>query len=579
METRDSQIIHLRLLIALLAVYAALYLVFFFYGVFSFPEKHFLPTFRARWTLNKAVLRFVSSLLTAHCTTVILTVSFSAKTSFSGSLNRTIGGLMVIFLISTVIYSVFVEGIEPAAFRKLSSLRYQTSVARIIFENASQAYDEGRYEDADRLIDYYRKVDPGNSEAAELKSFIIKRLTDSLGNEGDQGPAERGQGRLAELSPAELIELAEKYLGSEDIFSAYYYARLAMDVARRSGEAWQRADRIAAVATTRIESLELSETERANAQLYATKRNGIEALSSGEPARTIEAYYIFETLSVSYPDDAEVARYYSIASRAATEVTFFLDEAEAIRTMPGVRNIVFINSQIDSKLLEVVKIGKLVRLDTRVFVEDVEVLAFSGSELRYHYRAPFSEYVAGALLLRGIDRNNSDLYSAPEYLAGEPQDNDGTILAISPTLEQLLSFSSTSESYRDRGFFQMLEFSEFFPDFGYDVTPVKASALDRAVAPFTFFALSLLSVALAIRYLPDGGRPTLFSMILLPAVPVVVYGLIELYRYAMKLFNVFLATTFGLGAGLLLVAAGQLAVLIIVIFFLATSQALASEEN
>ena len=564
---------------ALLIAYTALFLGLFFYGVFSFPIKHFLPIFRTQWTISAAAVRFLSLLVTVHCSSIILIISFSAKSTYTGNLNRSIGGTLVVFLVFTVVYSVFLEGVEPSSIRRIERLRYQTQVARVIYKQAQIAYDEERFEESWRLIDYYRSVDPGNKEAAELFGFVTKRLADKLDDSSGTGDSIDSTGRLTGQSPAELIIIANRYLEAEDALSAYYFARLAKEIALQNGEVWERADRISAIAATLIAELEETETERELANLYSTKQRGIEALSSSDPEQVIAGYYIFKMLSTIYPDDAEVVRYFGIASLAATEITFFLNDAQAIVPMPGYRNIVFINSRRDDPTHELVKLGKVVKLDTHVYVEDIEVLGVERTgDLLYHYRATFAELVGGVLLLRGIDRQNPSYATTPIFIVGEPSANSGAILALRPTLEQLQSLSTTTTDYGDRGFFELLELAEIFPDFGYNAAPVKASSLDRVTAPFTFFILSIFSVAIAIRLAPERGRPPLLTYLLLPAIPFVMYGLIELYQYGMTLFNASLALEVGFNVALLLVIAGQLLLLIIVIFFLAATHAKLSDE-
>jgi len=570
----DGFVIQRRVFPIVFGVYAALYLGLFFFGVFTFPEKHFLPTFRGAWSLSQAFIRFMSVLIAAHCTSILLIYSFAPR-QFDSDLSRSISVTVIAFVILTAPFAIMVEGLEPRARRVLAGLRYQTIVARSHLESARQAFEEGAYEESRRYLAYYRDLDPGNQEAANLWGAVTDRLSQRLGAET---PLEESSPRFRiERSPDELIRLALAFLESDDAFSAYFYAELAKSSAAQRGEVWREADRVSATAAGLIEALRLTAAERSEAELFATKKRGIEALGSLDPSRNVEGYYIFVDLSFDYPDDPEVKRYLSEAKRLIETVSFFLDDAERIRPLPGTRSLVFVNSWPDPEsgieLTELVSIGKIVLLDIGTFAESVEVIGLSKAGARvYHYKAALAELIGGVLIMRGIDRQDPSRTTRPEVIVAASDGQSAEALALRPPIEDLLRLSIAEESIEGAGFVQLLEMAEMVAEYGYHAASVRAAALERLSAPFTVFAMSLLFAGLGLHLKPEKGRPTAGSMMLLPLVPLLVYALIEFYRQGVRIATSWLALTADFSLSLLLVLAWNLVILVFVIFFLARAE-------
>ena len=574
MQGLDTFLVQRRALVVVFSVYAAIFLGIFFFGVFTFPVKNFLPVFRSQWTLNESVIRFMSIILTAHCTSVLLTYALSPTSGIGSDFSRSVSATLVTFLILTVVYSILIEGAAPGARRVVSSIGYRTEVNRTYFDAAKRSFEAGRFDESKRYLSYYRSVDPGNQEAADLWGTLTQRLANDLREREANQPAVTAQ--ALDLTPAELISRAEGFLDSEDAFSAYYYANLAKESAAALGESWRSADRIAAIAASRIEKLGLSSIERAEAELFVAKQRGIEAISSRDPERNVEGYYLFAELALEFPDDVEVDRYLKEASILVESISFFLDEAEAILPLPGTRDIVFVNARPDENgalpFTEIVSIEKLVFLDIGTYAEGIEVIGLETSGgVSYRYRAPLAELIGGVLIMRGIDRADPTRYTEPDVIESN-SDIDPNMLVLRPDASELMRLSIAEDQVMSSGFFSLLDIAEIAVEYGHDATEVAAAALDRLSAPFIFFSLSLITAAFGIKFNIKVGRPPIASMLLLPALPVVVYGLTEGYRYASRIITAWLATSVDFSLSLVLVLVWQLIILVAVIFVLAGAE-------
>ena len=556
---------HRRLLLSIIVMYIALFLIVFFYGVAAFPAKAFLPTFRSKWTVNIGLIRFMAVLPTLHCSLVVFSYSLLPPSGFkrTESLSRRIKGAIVIFLVFTVVYTTLLEGAEPRARRTVSQLEQRTVVSRAIFDNAKSAYDEGRLEESRALLQYYREIDPGSREAAALYGQVTEGFARAISDESQKPDPAVPAPLLA--APAVLIERAREYLRREDPFSGYYYANLVRNTVRASAPEWADADRIALHASHAIEALDLSTSERMERELYATKRRGLDAASSLDPERNIEAYYIFEQLSGAYPEDSEVARYLREATARIVNVSFFTDDAERILPMPGTGNVMYANSvAAENGTTEIITLGKVVWIEDEIYVARVEVLGISpDGGLAYHIRAPLGQIIQDVLVMRGIDRRNASVGTNVEIVSGESPTQFASLHPLSLNAEELDIVQIDAEPLSDFGFFRILEMSETLPDYGYDAIPLRAAALDRLSAPFTFFFLSLFSAAVGLRFRPRRGRPPAPAFVFVPVLPLVVYGCVEIYFYGIRILNVFFAASMALPFSIAAAIAVQSVVIII----------------
>ncbi len=111
--------------------------------------------------------------------------------------------------------------------------------------------------------------------------------------------------------------------------------------------------------------------------------------------------------------------------------------------------------------------------------------------------------------------------------------------------------------------------ADALPQYGYDPSPVESAGIQRLVGPFVFFSLSLCSVALGWRLRTRRRAPPVFALILLPVFPFVVHGIIELYRYLIRLLSSTFVLSIGYNSAVAALIGIQALILIIVLFFLA----------
>jgi hypothetical protein len=349
--------------------------------------------------------------------------------------------------------------------------------------------------------------------------------------------------------PYELLEMAEGFYEREDYFSAHYYAALAYKLNPKRRDA----QRLAARAREMIASKDLSKLEMEEKLLFERKREGYEYFVNEQ---YYQAYSVFRELENRYPQDADVISYLTKSEERLSRESFFLEEAEQIDTLPGARDLLFLNHDREDER-EIVYIGKLAGIDSGVFGKDIEVLRFGDQGLLYHYYAPYGKLRDGMLNLHGVSRLSGDRKtddrrsgrasgesreSVPRYLSGAArlrQERLPYMLALTPTLEQLPSLSggrAASASKESLGFFTLWQARSQIGGFGYLESTVSGEILRRMLLPFSFLVLCLFSVAIGWRFQARFlTRPHWILLIFMPLFPIVAIPLVGLYSYAQQI--------------------------------------------
>lgn len=532
-----------RLLLFIFSLYAVSFVFFFIFSIFTFPEKYFLLSFRVEWTLNNCLSLFIKTLIPVHCTAILLSYSFGSvpvhtdrrtnanSTEVSDAFVRLIKTNLILFLILTAVFTITLIGIKPRLDRNIETQRYRTEMARDFLVKAQDTKTDGDFKLSRSYLEFYLTIDPNNVQATGLLNQVQKSLYAPDIPEAGAEVSRYGSPNLLDRDPSELLAIAQEYMEKEDFFSAYYYAALAYEVAEDNGEEWSDAKRFASSAWEKLSSIKPDQEQRDVAELFDMKKRGLEALTTEDKNKMIEAYYIFKSLSRSHPADSEVVRYLEVSIQAIQSITYFLPNAEEMITMPGFPNILFVN-RADTEQRELIFFRKLVRSDAGTYVRHVESLAFtSGGDLIYHMRAPYAQLIGHDLILQGIDPDDPNRGAQPEYISGEKPEPTPFIIRIKPSEEELRALSRNQTSTDEIGLIDLWSMSEILSKYGHRSEPVQLESIILILHPFSFFILSIFSVALGLALKPRKGFPPIITLILIPGIPFVLHFLLELYHY------------------------------------------------
>ena len=576
----DYARLQIQIFIFVLILYGISLLFFFGYSLLAFPEKQYLLPYRGRWTFIHTFILFVRTLIPVQCAAILCTCTFIPRPSpaIGGretgvSSTRLVSSTLLVFISLTAIFIVFQEGLIPGLEARLSRWRYQTEIARNYLELAQTAKRNKEYKQGEAYLTYYLSVDPGSSYA-ERELGEIRKQMGSLPDQNDSGLGER-RSRSSELTVDKLIGLAKHSEQEEDYFTAYYYANLALSVARVGSEERALAGTYANSVWEKLSSYTDDSDELEKRWRFEVKTIGFNDLSSSDAAAITRAYYTFKMLADLEPSDAEARRYLLESAEKLRKVAFFTDEVEDIRIMPGIRDALFLNRRSETNQTELVSIGKIIAADSGIYVQDIEVVMFdSEGNIRCHFSALFGKVMVGpegtpSVYMRGIDPDQPDGGMLPMMYSETGDVECPEVLPLQIDLQTTGPLVTAGKPYNELGLRGMWGRENLLAELGYRKEPIQVEMLYRVSVLFSFLVLSIASMAFGWRLKTENGLPPIITLVILPVLPFACYVITEAYLYFHRLVIgvLLLAWDFAI-AGILLIAL-ELILLVVATFLLA----------
>jgi tetratricopeptide (TPR) repeat protein len=550
--------IGLRRVFNTLSVLALLYFGFFMvYSYFSPPAARLIAPLRWSYIWTKALILWVEALIPISASAAMIAYSLFIRVE-SGALREEpfhalVSSHLVLFTVLALLFTGLYMGVLPSARGGLERREFESERAEFFLERAQAAHQAHDYAAAVADFDRYLARDPHNEAVGGQREEAHSQLLGS----GNDGGSEAGVPEPVQpLAASEYLARAQDFYSQEDYFSAHYYAVLA----NRLDSSRQDARRLAARAWEKIASLQPSRDDEEVRALFRTKKEGYAALVREQDS--LKAYYIFNNLAKSYPQDPDVARYLEESRKQVEAISYFLDEAEAVEGVPGSGRILFVNVRQDNRR-EIVYIDNLVETEQGTFVTGVEVIQFEaggGSDLHlasvYGKILPRQDEQEGStIVLTGLDRNDPGRRQTPSYFTGDPRR-----LAASGRFENLLPLNLSREDLavmrlgfpaaESLGLSALWQLRRRCERYGYPGAELAGEILDRILHPFSFLILCLFSVSLGWTFRVGASRPPRLGYVFLPFFPLGVALLTALYLGAQKTILDFVLGTLGFASAL-----------------------------
>jgi len=261
-----------------------------------------------------------------------------------------------------------------------------------------------------------------------------------------------------------------------------------------------------------------------------------------EEENYIDAYYIFQELGASHPDDTEIPEFKAESLAGLRSMAFFVDEARTGESLPGVQDLLFVNPRDDERR-EIIHIDKMTAGDGEVFFYGIELLSFdSEGNLERHFAAPYGKLIkkqgSGEAAIEYInmncrDRENKQIDAyLPDYREGEPPEI-GYTATLNLEARFLPAMSIAEDRIRQLGIYELWKLRSLYETAGYERREIDSLLLMRIARPFLFLILAVLGIAMGWsyrnRYL---GRPPLLMYLLIAVVPVIMVVMTDLFLYA-----------------------------------------------
>lgn len=559
-----------RLVIAALLLQLPAYALGLAFALLEAPALDLLPEFQAEWTAARSLELYIdfslaaNLLATGFCFSVSLAHAEGASDR-SGRLGvRATQTALVVFLIFAALYALAILIFQPSAVDAARRARRSSVEAVRYREEALQAREEGRAEDARDYARRYLALIPGDEGMERVSESAVASPGDA---EETQEAGRRQPPRVTGTAdePSRLFELAQQFFREADYFSALYYAALAADI-EPNREDYQR---LRSQAAERIDDLGDSIEEETQQAVFNEKQRGQRALLNDDP---VSAYQIFSRLAEDNPRDPDVQEFLARSREAAQNVTFFHEDWMEAEPMAGYTTVTFENPRSGGET-ELVHLGKIVESNLGIYVYDFEAIRFTDAgEVLLHLSAPGAQLRQSVFVLRSIERTGGAEVGRARFLRGRPEPGFEHSLPLNISYPHLIGYAEAVDGFGG------IDIAGLFSLAGREdlalSAPVRIELVTRLVMISSFVSLSCfvagIAWALRSRY---SSRPPILAFALLPVVGAALYELANLYMYLMRVLSGFLVLQGGLVPALVVQIVVQFALLVASLIYFASRAA------
>ncbi|MFP4329701.1 MAG: hypothetical protein ACOC28_02605 [Alkalispirochaetaceae bacterium] len=531
-------------MIILLVFYVLALLFAAVLAVFTFPGDQVHESFTLTYLLAASVSNLFYYLFAFHGAGILLAFSlFISRSDLkpkSASLISGSRGTVLLLILTGLIYALGATWFIPASNRATSDFRYHTELADELRGDAALFEESRQYSRALAALEGYVALVGESDEITRRMDNLESRISEE---ELARTPRVEDEGRrflrseLRELSPAELVVQARSFMEEEDYYSAHYYADLAW---RMSDGLRPDARRLASEAWEEISTLALSRMEEEQSDYFQRKRDAYRAFQGGQssPESLIDAYYLFLDLQRERPEDPDLENYLSLSRQQLREVSFFLEDAEAVRANPGAREILGVNDRSATEW-EVFRVGKLVRDGEDHYFYDLEVVRFDeAGTVLFHFQAPYAKMIGSVLNMQAISRDSAEVRELPRVITGELPGELGYMYEISYTTTELATAGSGVDRREEANIVELFALRNLAADLALPQEPLEAELVGRVAEPVVFISLSLLFLGIGYgmrsRYV---GRVPAPAMLFLPLLPVISHIVFVLLGYVVSVLS------------------------------------------
>lgn len=553
---------NVRTLLFILLTGTAGYIFFFVLALLNYPTEVLLPIFKVAWVFEEALRSLVEHLPTLTFTAVLLSFGTISRGSLRlppsmGSISKPVSKTIMVLIFFTLVYSALYIGLLPVLYQHRYNRLYSSTLAKNYLRSAEEEEEEGELDEAYRNYQDYLSIDGENREIKGRLKALEGQISIEKSAVKKEGPApavNTPRSEYRNLGVMQLLEKAQQALEGDDPFTANYLAGIVLEM----DDSREDARRIAAEAWKKISSLEPTKEEEERYRIYHRKLAGYQALLKHRP---VEAYYIFRELQDLARTDPDIKEYFAESLKQARQVAYFIDEAEASAHIPGIPRIIFLDSEDEIRTL--VYIDKLVYDAGDHWAHGIEILEFSDNgDLLSHLHAKYGRVIDHDLLLRGIDRNNSEIVLGPVFYPVEGNDTGtyaggragtsmgeagiddengtaagevGMVFKLAPNIAELGRLTRGQDFSNRLNLPALLEILPKIGKFGYPRVEFEILVIMRLLMPFFFLILAILGVGLGWHLRIHGEKFPLYLAPLVLLIPFPVHQLVRLFEYAHRL--------------------------------------------
>ncbi len=521
-----------RMLPVVLLSYGVGFAYFIVVAILSIPGGRLLEIYRIPWIVRDGVDGLFSSIVPLTAFAAAVTYSFLMTSAAELGLERTgfvrsIQGSLVLMILLGLAFAFVIALAAPANRLGTNTLFETTELAESFLHEAEEAFDNGRYLEAETRFRDYLEIDPNNDDVQDRLVVTLDRQNTDRATAAD--PSEEADMEAQGLTRrgTEYLSRAGRALEADDPHSAYYFADLALTIQPDLEDAAALRSEAERVITA---DEKLSEQQE---NYFQQKRLAENLLEEGNLP---QAYYLLQQLLVERPEDPDLERLLPQVERALEDQYFFLDEMSPYLGRVGSHDIVFVN-RLEPGLLEVVSIEKVIRLSTEVYGWNVEVLRLGpAGEPTAHFRAPYAKSADNGLTFRAVYRDpesEAELIARSESLLEGDGEGGETPMEVELSIppEDLGLIELAARDLRRGGLGDLFRLRELPDTIGYSLDGVDSELLRRLAELLSLLALPFAAASLgwSLRVRIE-GRPRFVTYIPIAFLPLLFAGAYDLYR-------------------------------------------------
>jgi hypothetical protein len=564
-----------------------------------------IPSFSLAWRIVRGLLDVITLFPALVMSALVIpfgraALSEEEYTSFSPRFFLIIRAPVIAAISAAAIYGLIFFLALPVIQDRELNMRAEGDMYHLARERAREHGRAGDWIEAARFIAVCERIWPGSPEMNSLREEAAVQVEEIRFEEDDERAAARadaaGESRGAGLSAmpgqrqpvdvTEALTLGEAAFTAERYYDAHWLATLAGRLSRPGSPEDAAASRLAGRAWNALQSLAPNARESRLYEIFRLKQSGYEAMVSGD---WIRAYYIFQELLELTPGDPDAANFFAKSEAGTKEAAFFTDEIELavgeILTGP-VFSLPAGNSR-GRPNRGVLRFSGLSTFPDYAYGLGLEYISTDGDarpvsrlEAPYAKLLPIriGERPQTLILLRALDRHDPNRRREPVWAADpiqppspENSASGDTRLLIDVSYEDFLLLSQVRRGLDNLQMGELFSAARNLGALGGLPQVFEAEMIYRLAVPLFFLPMTILSIIIGWRFRAK-KRPRYLFIPMLPVLPLIFNGLVQLYRNILNTAAIWAVLSVGFFTALVIFIAALALLFIISLIFLAAQR-------
>jgi hypothetical protein len=555
-----------------------------------------LPVFSRDWGLIRGLLEILALFPALAFSGLVVPFGIVSNedyyTRFSPRLFQRLMPPLFTAFAASALYALLFFLVLPIAQGYEENLYFKGETYRLAKERAQAHAAAGEWLEASQLVGICDIVWANSPELASLRDEIEVQLAEIRylenrqlintisGTRPNSAAVSAMPGQREPLNATEAIAMSETALNEGRLFDAHWLAIVGGRLAKIGSLEKIEADRLAARAWNRIESLQPTSDERRATSLYQIKMSGYEAMVSGD---WIRAFYIFQELVRQSPFDPDAENFLAASEKGTREVAFFIDEMEL---SPGesLINVLFsLPTAQGEQRRSVMRVASLSTRPDYAYGLGIEYMVFdSNAHLLLSLSVPYAKFLPITfdgqqrvlVLMRALSSHDSTLRWEPEWKSqDETLYHPGSAqITLDISYETFLELSEMRQRLPSMQINELFAVSKMAGEMGYIPQVYEAEILNRLGACLFFLPMAVITIIIGWCFRAR-QRPRYLFVLLLPVLPVIFNGMAYLYRTVLNTVGISLIFSLGFSAAL------PIFIAILVVVFVLSLVALAAQHG